>query len=493
VTLARQAGTALLFLTLACPPVQAQGETQLDGNPALFAVLAALNASGYDAELDSPTNHPLRNEVRKAILARNPASLSRIRAFINGQRRGDWNAELSRYIGFALTAGAPPDFKSKYDSAQMPPDAATLEPLRPMLVEFWAEAGLEQLWKAAQPAYDEVIARYHEPVLNAVLNANMYLRNPTSGMSGRRFQIYIDLQGAPNQVHSRSYLDDYYVVITPSVRPRVQEIRHAYLHFLLDPLSIRYQSLLEAKKGLGDFSHASPILAEEYKNDFVLLAGMSLVRAVEARLDRQPQQAGTAMSEGFILTAYFHEALAGYEKQERALRFYLPEMIGAIDLANEDKRIAKVEFSQKRAARTVPAQHSPPPVQSEAEKLIDAAEQAYRKRDLEAAKPAYRSIIQSRESSRFHAKAYFGLARIAALEKNPELAVELFEKTLESSPEPFEKAWAGVYLARLSRAAGEHAAARRHYQSALAVEGGSEAARSAAQKELASLPPDKSP
>lgn len=488
----RQTAIACVLCALALQPSVAQNETQLDGNQALFAILAAMNASGYDAELDSPTNHPLRSEVRKAILARNPASLSRISAFIRDQRRGDWNTELSRYISFALTSGPPPDFKPNYDLEQMPPDAASLEPMRPLLAEFWAEAGLASLWTSAQPAYEEAIARYHEPVVNAVLSSNMYLRNPTSGMSGRRFQVFIDLLGAPNQVHARSYMDDYFVVVTPSVRPRVDEIRHAYLHYLLDPLCIRYQARLNEKRGLGDFSHASPILAEEYKNDFVLLAGMSLVKAVEARMDRQPEKADQAMSDGFILAAYFHEALGGYEKQERALRLFLPDMIDAIDLAKEDKRIAKVEFAQKRTSRKV--QPMPAPlVQSESGKLLDAAEQAYTKRDLAAAKPAYRQILQSRESNQFRAKAYFGLARIAALEKDPELAVELFEKTLESSPEPFEKAWASVYLARLSRAAGEFAEARKHYQSALAVEGGSDAARQAAEKELASLPPDKSP
>jgi len=481
------------LLGLALAPARAQSDAQLDSNPTLFAVLAAMNASGYDADLESATNHALRAGIRQELLARNPPSLARLKAFMRDQRRGDWNSELSRYISFALTSGPPPDFKPKYPADQLPPDAASLEALRPILAEFWAEAGLESLWRAAQPAYDDVIAGYHEPVVNAVLSANMYLRNPTSGMSGRRFQVYVDLLGAPNQVHARSYLDDYYVVMTPSARPRVDEIRHAYLHYLLDPLCIRYQSRLNEKRGLGDFSHASPILAEEYKNDFVLLSGMSLVKAVEARLDHAPQKAEVAMSEGFILTAYFYEALQGYEKQERALRLYLPEMIDAIDLSKEDKRIAKVEFSQKRQDRMVQPKAPPAPVQSEFEKLVEAAEQSYLKRDLDAAKPVYRRVLQSREASKFHAKAYFGLARIAVLERDPELAVELFEKTLESSPEPFEKAWASVYLARLSRAAGEIAGARKHYQSALAVEGGSEAARQAAQKELASLPPDKSP
>ncbi len=489
----RHAGAIAAMLALACPAARAQADTQLDSSPALFAVLAAINAAGYDAELDSPTNHPLRTEIRTAIRARNPASLARLRQFFQERRQGDWNAELSRYISFALASGAPPEFKAKYDPDKMPPDVIALEPFRPLLAAFWAEVGLERLWVAAQPAHEEAIARYHEPVVNAILSANLYLRNPTSGMSGRRFQIYVDLLGAPNQVHARSYMDDYFVVVTPSARPRVDEIRHAYLHYLLDPLCIRYQTRLDAKKGLGDFSQASPILADEYKHDFVLLAGMSLVKAVEAKLDRQPQKAQTAMSDGFILAAYFHEALGAYEKQERALRFYLPDMIDAIDLAKEDKRIAQVQFSQSRTARLVQQTAPAPRAMSEVEKLFEAAEAAYRRREFDAAKTGYRGILQSPEHVKLQAKAYFGLARIAALEKDPGLAQELFEKTLETSPEPFEKAWASVFLARLSRAAGEIAEARKHYQSALAVEGGSEAARQAAEKELASLPPDPSP
>jgi len=80
------------------------------------------------------------------------------------------------------------------------------------------------------------------------------------------------------------------------------------------------------------------------------------------------------------------------------------------------------------------------------------------------------------------AKAYYGLARIAALRKEPDLAEELFEKTLELDPEPVVKGWTLVYLARLSEAAGEPAKAGGYYRAALDVEGASAGAREAAQK-----------
>ena len=81
-----------------------------------------------------------------------------------------------------------------------------------------------------------------------------------------------------------------------------------------------------------------------------------------------------------------------------------------------------------------------------------------------------------------HAAAYYGLARIAVQQKDPETGQRLFQKTLELEPEPFVKAWALVFLGRLSMAAGERADALKQFQSALAVSGASEEARKAAQQ-----------
>jgi len=297
----------IVFPLQAQPPVQGQ----LDASPSLFAVLTAMNAAGYDAEIDSPTNSPLRGQIRQAIAAKNLPSLKRLKGLFEARRKWDWNAELSQYISYALSVDGPPSFKPKFASHTMPPDAVALESMGPLLAEFWKEADLDALWRAAQPAYDKAIEQYHEPVTQSILEANLYLRNPTSGMSGRRFQVFVDLMGAPNQVHVRSFGDDYIVVATASAKPRTADIRRAYLHYLLDPLAMRYRKNLDAKRGLGDLSQGSPILDEAYKSDFSLLASMCLVKAVEARMDRSMGGAAVqqAMREGFILTSYFYEAL----------------------------------------------------------------------------------------------------------------------------------------------------------------------------------------
>jgi predicted TPR repeat methyltransferase len=74
------------------------------------------------------------------------------------------------------------------------------------------------------------------------------------------------------------------------------------------------------------------------------------------------------------------------------------------------------------------------------------------------------------------------VARIAALQRDPELAEKLFFRTLELEPEAQIRAWSLIYLGRLSDAAGDRDRAVQNYRAALAVEGASEGARKAAEQ-----------
>lgn len=429
--------------------------------------------------------------MREAVAAKKPACLERLKKFYRDHRTGDATADLSMYISFALSVDGPPSFKPRFTPAQMPPDTVALQGLQELMVEFYEQAGMGDLWRAAQPAFDEVIARYHEATLQAIQDSNLYLRFPTSGAGGRRFQIYLDLLGAPNQVHTRSFADDYFVVVTPSQQLRVRDIRHAYLHYLLDPLAIRNVALLEGKKDVLDLAGASPLLNEAYKSDPALLTGMCMVKAVEARLDRAqgPAHVEQAVKEGFVLTAHFYEQLDVYEKQEQSFRLYCPEIIKSIDPVKEDKRLAQVQFSSERAVRKVRPAPPPPPALSPAGKAIEEAEALYRDKRFDDAGAGFRKVLEAQATKPERAKAYYGLARIALQKRDPGLAEQLFQQLLESDPEPFEKAWGHVYLARLAMATRDPdlEAARRQYQAALAVEGASEGARRAAETELAQL------
>ncbi|MFN7996052.1 MAG: tetratricopeptide repeat protein [Bryobacteraceae bacterium] len=456
---------------------------QLDASPTLFTVMAAINAAGYDADLASPNNSPLRNAIRKELAGRNIPSLAKLKEFYAEHRQSNPVADLSQYISFALAVNGSPDFSLRLRHADAPPDVAPILGLSPLLVAFAREANIEDLWNHSQPAIEQAIERYHEDVAASVLQVNGYLRNQTSGITGWRFQIYIDPLGAPNQIQTRSYGNDYYVVITPSAEPRIYDVRHAYLHYLLDPLATRHQEVVMRKRGLSDHAQRAQALDESFKSDYLLLVTESLIKAIESRLDHKPAMVNEAMLEGYILTAYFSEELPVYEKQEQAMRFFYPDMIKAIDLKREDARLSQLEFVAQAHVRQakVPAP-PPPPEPTGVYKTLDQAEQFYTDRNLEPARQLFLQALEQTPDKPLHAKAFYGLARIAALQKNPELAEQLFQKTLDSQPEPQIRAWALVYLGRLSDAAGDRDQAVRHYREALTVEGASPAARQAAEQ-----------
>jgi tetratricopeptide (TPR) repeat protein len=459
--------------------------------------MAAINAVGYSAGLSSSYNPPLRNQVRAEILRKNPSSLAPLKSFFEQHRKRTDAEELSQYISFALSVNGPPDFRFATRDVDVPRDAFALRDFASLLARFYREAGIADLWTRSQSAIDPYIALYHEPVSNAVLQVNAYLRQPPTGIKGRRFQIFVELLAEPGQVQARSYGYDYTIVVTPSAEPRVFEIRHAYLEYLLDPLATQERDTLERKKPLLDYALQAAALDQSFREDFLLLTTESLVKVVEARLDRQPAGPRQALLQGFVLAPFFAEQLPIYEKQEVAMAYYYSDMVKAIDMRKEINRLGKVDFDGAPPApvpvRTpAPPPPSPLPLTGAAKTLADA-DQVYADRgpdpaNLEKAKSLYLEVLQQTADQPIHAAAYYGLAKVAALQNDPDAAERLFQKTLECDPAPQIKAWTLVFLGRLSLAQGDREQAARNFQEALKVDGASDAARQAASDGLQSSP-----
>jgi tetratricopeptide (TPR) repeat protein len=483
--LLRHALTVLLLAAFPALAVPAESG-QLDASPSLFTVMAAINAAGYRAEWSSPNNHPIRFAVQEELAKRTIPSLGPLKEFFESHRKKNDGLELSQYISFALSCNGPPAFEFAIRDVEIPPDAMPLREFSHLLAAFYKEANIEGLWQRSQPAIEQYIARYHEPVTNAVLEVNGYLRQMTSGFKYRRFQIYIELQAAPNQIQTRSYSDNYTFVVTPSPAARTFDIRHAYLHYLLDPLATRNQEVLNRKKSLVDHALRAQGLSDAYKEDYLLLVTESLIKAVESRLDHKPGTIQEALREGYILAPYFSEALPVFEKQESSMYLYYADMMKAIDLVKEDRRLTGVDFHKDSAPGAVvktPAP-GPPPVATGAAKTLEEAEKAYGLRDLEKARQLFLKTLEGTEKRSVQASAYYGLARIALLQKNPDAAERLFQKSLESEPEAFDKGWVLVYLGRLAVASGEGDKATEYFQRVLQLEGATDKARQEAKQGL---------
>jgi hypothetical protein len=140
----------------------AEEQGQLDGSPILFSVLAAINAGGYDTDLASPANHPLREFVRRELAGKKLEVLKDLKYFVSKHRKKDPAADLGQYISFALTVKGPPNFEYRFRKIDLPPDVEALQGFPDLMARFHSEAGIEELWKKSQPAFDKVIERYHE-------------------------------------------------------------------------------------------------------------------------------------------------------------------------------------------------------------------------------------------------------------------------------------------------------------------------------------------
>ena len=88
--------------------------------------------------------------------------------------------------------------------------------LTPLLIDFYRQAHLADLWQKVRPAYESELQKYHSPLINMTTVINSYLRVAAGGYLGRRFSVFIELLGEPEQIQTRNYGDDAFVIATPS-------------------------------------------------------------------------------------------------------------------------------------------------------------------------------------------------------------------------------------------------------------------------------------
>ena len=130
----------------------------------------------------------MREAVRRELAAKSIPCLEELKRFVRDHHQADATAELSQYISFGLVVDGPPSFRYRLKQNELPPDVMALAGFEKLLARFYTEAGIDALWKKAQPEMDAAIARYHLPLTQAVMQVNGYLRSQTSGLraSGSR-------------------------------------------------------------------------------------------------------------------------------------------------------------------------------------------------------------------------------------------------------------------------------------------------------------------
>ena len=454
-------------------PAQQSSNVTLDTSETLFTVLTAINACGYDSELDA--SDPVRSQVR-AEVAKNIEASAELKAsvgvlcqFYQEHQQPEASRNLAQFVSLALYLGPPPTFTPKVKEAELAPDAAAVAGILPMLQKFYLDAGLHVIWERHLPAYTAVTDRYHAPLAKMLFDTEIYLKVPSSGYLGRGFTVFLDPMGAPAQTNARSYVSDYFVVIAPgrSSNLKMEQIRHTYLHYLLDPLALKYPEATKRLVPLLDSLKTAP-MDESFKNDAGLLSTECLIRAIEARTtgpaatpEAERQKAiAASMGQGFILTQYFYDVLLQFEKDQVGLRNVYGNMLVGIDVRKEERRAAATQF----AARADPEilHLSRPALEG---KLLITAEQRLSTGDVAGAQKLAQQALD--EKSEDAGRALFILAEVAVRNKDMGGARNYFEKALGVAHEPKVIVWSHIYLGRIFDLDEERDAAIDHYRAAL--------------------------
>jgi hypothetical protein len=446
----------------------------LDTSETLFTVLTAINTCGYDQELNAsdPLRAQIRAEVSKAVQNTPTAqdALAPMCEFYREHQPPDSSRDLAQYVSLALYLQDPPTFTPKVKQAELPPEAASVAAFLPLMQAFYAKVGLHAIWEKNRARYSELTEAYHQPLSKMTFDTEIYLKLPSSGYLGRQFLVYIDAMGAPGQVNARNYSADYYVVISPSSSLKMQQIRHTYLHYLLDPLALKNGGSFKRLEPLLDQVKSAP-MDEAFKNNISLLVTECLVRAIEARtmgsaktpeaerlktLDQSDQ-------EGYVLIRYFYEALIKFEKDPAGLRTMYAEMLSAIDIGKELRRAAQIQFAGEAAPELL---HLARPRN---EALLLNAERRLSAGDIETAQKLAQQALE--EDQEDPGRALFILAQIATRNKDMEGARTYFERALQMAHEPKVIAWSHIYLGRIFDLKEERDVAVDHYRAALSAAG----------------------
>jgi len=448
----------------------------LDTSETLFAVLTAINTCGYSVGLNvsDPQRAAIRAEVEKN-LKNSPDAQTAMTAMCDwyvGHRGKDDAHDLSQYVSLALYIQGPPQFLPRVKEDDLPPDAWQIAGFSTVLEPFYEKAGLHAIWERHRANYAALVDRYHVPLAKMVFDTDIYLKLQSGGYLGRTFTVYLDFMGDPNEANARNYGTDYDVVVFPSPDPnstdplKMPQIRHTYLHYLLDPMADKHFSAIKRIEPLLQSVKRAP-LEEHFKSDISLLVTECMVRAIEIRTTGTKQTAEAmrlqavddALKQGYILTKYFYTALLAFEKDPAGLRTAYSDILDNIDLKAQEKAANEIQYVQVSAPELVQLSRL------EDRRMLSTADKRLAAGDPKGAQELAQQALDKKIGD--PGRALFILAQAAVMSKNREDALKDFQKAIEQTKDQKIVAWSHVYIGRILDMKEDRESALNEYRAAL--------------------------
>jgi len=473
----------------------------VDGSEAMFTTMCALLAAGFESNVSAANWHPLRARLREQMQHQQGPAVDAVREFYKGHVVRDSGATLSRYIWFGLLSGPAPKFLITLRRDDIPTEVLALDGFSEILSNYYEEQKIGRLWRDLQPIYNREIEKVHDPVSQIVFVTTGYLRQLQDATTPRTFTIILEpLVGRITNVRNSG--EHYSIVLSGSDDIPTDIVRHAFLHFLLDPLPQQYPHVLAVKRQLYEKAAQAPRMASDLKDDFSSYFAECLVRAVELKLKRlSPGERDAAMdrddADGYVLVRPIFLGLAKYESSEPSMALYFPDLVRGINLPAEAKRIEGIQFASADRAQNADdpaseevtrhrvAQPTTVPNDADAIAALTDGERRIAEKNPRAAELSFQKVLARYPDQ---IRAWYGLGLVALLDHDGPRAKEVFGRLTTgehaATQDPMVLTWSHVYLARIYDDEGRQGLAKSEFQAALAVPGGPQLARQAAQKGL---------
>lgn len=465
--------------------------------PRLIIMMAALEAAGFDPGPAGAEPSVFRAQVRKDLSDLDPDLRNRLRTFYERNKLpapATAADQAARYVSLAFALGPPPTLDAPARSEELPTSLLEVLDFAPLVREFYRRSKIEENLVNYTRAYQAEGDRLRKSTAEMIRSVLSYLhtrpitvsfervlvKSPTAGKRKdapktfntrerpRRFFIVTDLLGTPGAINFRVIGDEYYAVLPEGTDPASSELRRGYLQYVVDPLVLRFNREIAARR-----DQIKLIIVEREKAgavvspDVFLAVSRSLVAAADARyeearkldaLDREARArlAGakeevsrqaiakdfhaskTALEDetvarladdyerGAILAFFFAEQLKGIESSGFDVASFFADMIASFDPAREGRRLTENAEARQRALAARQARLAArraeleTPIYSEADATRAAAlvkklaeiEQTLRLKDYNNAESRLKDLLKEYSGE---PRIFFALAQTASL------------------------------------------------------------------------------
>ncbi|MDQ2854943.1 MAG: hypothetical protein M3R68_01340, partial [Acidobacteriota bacterium] len=390
-------------------------------DPRLIVVMAALDAAGFDPIPPGREPSVFRGRVRKDQAELDPKVRERLHGFYERNKLpapATAAEQAARYVSLAFVLGPPPALDAPERTEDLPAGVLEVLDFVPLLREFYRRSNIDERLVLYLRAYQAEGDRLRPPASDMVRSILSYLhtrpitvtgervlvRAPTASKKknnapkayslrehDRHFYIVPDLLAAPGTINLRVIADDYYAIVPEGTDPTSSELRRAYLQFVVDPLMLRFNKEIAARREpLRQLLKERESGSESVTPDVFIAVSRSLVGAADARynellklqrlayadrdrlatvkdaaaraaITKESQTSIAALKDdtvaqlaeeyerGAVLSFFFAEQLQGIEAAGFDIVNFFPDMIASFDPVREAKRPAEYAAARARA------------------------------------------------------------------------------------------------------------------------------------------------